>query len=301
MKRRFIGVICVALISAGCSKSGGPDQAQTGSTSGSDRSETYAPPAREQIERYAPPDISPTAAPGVAFNYEYAFELPDESIASVQEAHAARCESLGPARCRITGLNYSLNDDNAVSASLAVKLAPEIARQFGKDATKDVAAADGKLRRTEFTGQDTEPATTQATREQSDIQARIAGIEKQLGSAKSGEERSQLQSQLADLKNRYAERDSTIANAKQLLASTPMTFSYYGRGGISGFRANPVWEAFRLFVSSLVTMTSVILQVLAVLLPWAALLFVIYLVVTSRIGRAIGRFFRSRMASGEES
>ena len=247
------------------------------------------------------PDISPTAAPGVAFRYFYTFELPDESISTVQEKHAARCETLGVARCRITGLNYTVGADDAVSATLTVKLAPDIARQFGKDATADVKQADGQLRSTEFTGEDTEPTTTEASRRQSDIRVRIADIEKQLASTSKDSERAQLQSQLNELRSQLSNMQATIEGATAQLAATPMTFSYYGRGGISGFRTNPVREAGRLFVSSVVTMIDVVLRILAALLPWIALIIVIVLIGRSRVGHAIGRFILPKRAYTEDN
>jgi hypothetical protein len=247
------------------------------------------------------PNVSPTAAPGVAFRYLYAFELPDEAISAVQEKHAARCESLGVSRCRITGLNYTVNTDNAVSGSLTVKLAPDVARQFGKDATADVRAADGRLSSTEFTGEDTEPVTTEAGRQQSDIQMRIADIEKQLAATSKDNERAQLQSQLNELRSQASQAQATIAGAKAQLASTPMTFNYYGRGGITGFRTNPIRESGRLFVSSVVTMIDVVLRLLAVLLPWLALIAVIVLLARSRVGRGIWRFFTPKARYSEDN
>ncbi|MFN3389797.1 MAG: hypothetical protein ACK40O_12800, partial [Allosphingosinicella sp.] len=59
----------------------------------------------------APPGVSPTAAPGVAFNYRYAFRLPARAIGPVQEQHAAACEKLGTDRCRITGMRYTMSDE----------------------------------------------------------------------------------------------------------------------------------------------------------------------------------------------
>lgn len=247
------------------------------------------------------PSIAPTAAPGVAFRYFYAFELPDEAIAPVQEQHASRCESLGISRCRITGLTYSVGQDDAVSASLTVKLAPAIARQFGKEATGDVKEANGRLRSTEFTGTDTEPVTTEATRQQSDIETRIADIERQLSSARRDAERAQLQAQLDQLRSQLSQTQSTIAGAREQLASTPMTFNYYGRGGISGFRTNPLREAARLFVSSLVTMVTFVLRLLAVALPWAVLIVLLVMLARTRVGKAVGRFFASRSGYGEKS
>ena len=71
----------------------------------------------------AGPNVRVSAAPGVAFNYRYAFRVPDAKIAAVQEEHAAACETLGLSRCRITGMRYSLIDEDEVTASLAFKRA----------------------------------------------------------------------------------------------------------------------------------------------------------------------------------
>src|SRR5688572_33423589 len=81
------------------------------------------------------PNISVTAAPGVAFNYRYAYRLPNARISAAQEAHASMCEKLGITRCRITGMRYSLVNERDVSASLELKLDPAIARHCGKDGT----------------------------------------------------------------------------------------------------------------------------------------------------------------------
>lgn len=276
--KRFKLVVTMALFAAACSQGGGPE---------------------DSTDVAEAPNISPTAAPGVAFRYFYAFELPDEAISAVQEKHAARCESLGPARCRITGLEYSVDPDNAVAASLTVKLAPEIARQFGKAATGDVSDAEGQLRRTEFTGDDTEPATTEAGRQQSDAATRIGDVERQLAASSSGVERAQLQSQLNELQSQLSQSQAVIAGAKARLASTPMTFNYYGRGGISGFRTNPVREAARLFVSSVVTMVSFLLKLIAVALPWALLIAMLIYLARTRYGRAVGRFLAPRRDESE--
>lgn len=238
------------------------------------------------------PDIGPSAAPGVAFRYAYLYELPDEAISAVQEKHAAKCEALGVARCRITGLEYTVNESDAVAASLTVKLEPAIARQFGKESTKDVRDADGRLRSTDFTGEDTEPLTTGANRTRQDVETRIADIEKQLANATAEQERAQLQAQLNDLRTQLSQARATISGAATRLASTPMTFRYYGRGGISGFQGNPVRESVRLLVSSFVTMVTFLLKALAILLPWLLLAGLVFLIVRSRIGRSVREYFR---------
>src|SRR3954454_15786006 len=78
------------------------------------------------------PGVDVTSAPGVAFNYRYAFRLPGNRIAQVQESHAQACEKLGLTKCRITGMRYRLVNQKDVQAMLALRLDPGIAREFGK-------------------------------------------------------------------------------------------------------------------------------------------------------------------------
>ena len=246
-----------------------------------------------------PPKIDPTAAPGVAFSYKYDFQLGDEKISAVQEAHAARCEALGVARCRITGLNYTVGDNDTVGADLTVKLAPEIARSFGREASATVIQAGGRLSHTEFSGEDIAPSTDAATSSQVNTTVRIAAIERQLtAKGPSDTDRAQLQAQLDALRSQGEQAATTLADNRSKLASTPMTFSYYGRGGITGFAGhNPLFDAGRSFVASLATMISFLLQFLALVLPWLMLLGVLVVLWRLPPFRAFSRWLRGRSAA----
>jgi len=284
MRRSLLAATALAALLCACS--------QNSSEPAGDTSEDTR--ARYEPSENEPPNVRPTAAPGVAWQYSYDYQLEDESISKVQEAHAAACESLGTAKCRITGLDYQVSEDKSVSAILQVKLAPEIARQFGKAATEEVKKADGSLLRTQFTGEDVTPITSQAGREQQNLRDQITDVEKRLASAKGSSERAQLSGELSQLKTRLADVQGTIAGAEERLANTPMTFTYYGRGGIAGFRNDPIHEAARSFVGSLVTMVTVVLQALALLLPWALLLALLVFLARTRPGRAVRRYFTPR-------
>ena len=171
------GVLMAAsvLAVAGCSES----QRATGSvqTESADRAPSDA---------MAPPGVNPTAAPGVAWAYDTAFRLDDGRISQVQEAHAAACEALGVARCRIVGLNYTVDENETVEGRLEVKLEPAIARQFGKDAAATVDRADGRLISTEFTGQDVGAQMSTAGDRRRVAAAELQRIERQLGPVRSG-------------------------------------------------------------------------------------------------------------------
>jgi hypothetical protein len=283
MKRLMWSVAAAALVTglAACS------QRETSSPEGisAERSE---PPS---------PDIAPSAAPGVAFSYGYDFRVDDQRISQLQEAHAAECEKLGTARCRITGLRYTIDANEQVSAMLEVKLEPTIARQFGKGAVVQVEKAGGKLINAEFSGEDEGSVIRTASSQKSDVEARIADIERRLAGLKPGDrERTELQQQLEQLRTEAAEARQRIAASEERLANTPMTFNYYGKGGVPGFRGeNPIAEAWKLMIESGVTLISLVLKVVAVALPWAILLLLMVAAFRSRPGRAIRRWLSNKV------
>lgn len=241
------------------------------------------------------PDIAPSAAPGVAFAYGYNFKLADERVSGLQETHASECERLGLARCRITGLRYTVGENEQVSAMLQVKLDPAIARQFGKNAVASTEKAGGRLVNAEFSGDDEGSSIRTATTQKTELETRIADIERRLSTLRPGDrERTQLQQQLDQLRQELTESKRQISASEEKLATTPMTFNYYGKGGVPGFGGeNPIAEAWRLLVASTVTMISLLLKFVGAVLPWAALILLLVMLVRSRVGRAIRRWWTS--------
>src|SRR3954468_4272446 len=172
----------------------------------------------------APAGIAPTAAPGVAFNYKYAFRLPAERISAVQEQHAQACEKLGLARCRITGMYYHLTGDRNVEARLDFKLDPTIARAFGKEGIAAVAHADGLLVTSEITGTDAGAAIDVVNRDQAQQAEALRKIEAQLAQAGlKAPERVELQRQAQQLREAMAAGKAEKADKQESLAKTPMS------------------------------------------------------------------------------
>src|SRR5262245_32324178 len=226
------------------------------------------PQRRESSDTSSPPNISPTAAPGVAFNYAYEFSLPDDRIAATQEAHASACENLGPARCRITGMSYSVDQSEQVNAELDLKLDPQIARQFGKSAQQTVVGQDGKLIRLDIASTEEEQAIAQSTQQKNNAAAQIVQLQQELAKKKAGTAaHANLLTQIQSLQRQATEQSQAVASSQQALASTPMAFHYYGRGGVPGFRGNPFREAWHTLVTTVVLAIGFLLQALAVLLP----------------------------------
>lgn len=277
-------LLVLALAISGC---GQAPQGDRGSTSGQARSEAPAQEAAADVLE-APAGVAVTAAPGVAFNYRYAFSLPAERISAAQEEHAAACEKLGIARCRITGLRYQLLGENQVEAMLAFKLDPTLARQFGKEGIAAIQKAEGTLVDAEITGTDAGAEITRIATERARAQEDLARIDREL--ARSGlpaSERTELQQQRAEIAQRIETGRTATSEQRESLANTPMTFDYRSGRAIRGFDAGaPLTSSLDLLAASAQATLAFVLGAIAVLGPPALVLL---------IGLLVWRWLRPRV------
>lgn len=182
------------------------------------------------------PNISPTAAPGVAFNYSYSYALAFQRVAELQERHAAMCEELTVARCRITGMSYRVLGPDDIQAELELKLDPAVARGFGRRATDAVLQADGQLTENEITGVDAGGQIRQTTTDISRLQADLARIQQQLAGRVGDEERAELQAQAEQLREQIRGLGDQRQATQETLATTPMVFRYGSGDLVPGYQ-----------------------------------------------------------------
>lgn len=69
-----------------------------------------------------------------------------------------------------------------------------------------------------------------------------------------------------------------------------MKFEYYGRGGVPGFRGNPLRAAWHTLITTVVRLSGFLLQALAVLLPLGLLFALIVALWRTRPIRAVRRW-----------
>lgn len=286
MRRIVLGLSAVVLATSSCSQpeaDRGSDDLQTMDVA--EQSADSASPASRSA-----PGIVPTAAPGVAFAYNYGFRMPDAAISAAQEAHAAACEKLGLARCRITGMTYELDERERVEGTLELAVDPLLARSFGRDAIATVEKSEGKLRYARITGEDQNPALDDAARREGSANRTIAQLEADLAKAKDENERVQLREQIRALRADIQTAQSNAAESEAKIRRTPMTFTYRGGAASRGFAGeNPATEAWYLFVDSAATLVSLVLKFLAIALPWLALVLLLVLGWRSRLAAPLRR------------
>jgi len=284
------GAMALALV--GCSEKQAAEDAPASSPAADAAVESTTPAARS-IDAEVP-GVATTAAPGVAFDYSYAFRLDDDRIASVQQEHAEACEMLGTARCRIVDVRYQLNDEKRVEAQTQFKLDPGIARRFGADAIASIEKAEGVLADATVAGED---VGTQIDASQQRSAGAAAEVERLEGRLKAGgldkSERAELLGQIAALKGQLGDERAARRQGEARIASTTVVFNYLGNGGLPGIgHKNPFADAGETLMLSGGTALSLVLTLGAAALPWVLLLVLILLLWRSPVMAG----FRARLS-----
>ena len=264
----------LVLLLAGTASCGGGDAGfqgrdRSGGVSNAASSEAMAPAAPVAADSgtgaqraAGGPNISPTAAPGVAFNYNYSFALAATRVAELQERHAAMCEELTVARCRITGMNNQVLGPDDIRARLELKLEPGVARAFGRRATDAVLQADGMLTENEISGVDVGSQIRQSGTDIGRLRADLARIEQQLARGGTGsDERAELQAQAEELRERIRALGDQRQAQEETLATTPMVLTYGSGDLVPGYRPpqslgealGDAWKDFRRGATAVLT------------------------------------------------
>ena len=276
--RKSLVAVAFALVLASCGSQ--PDRSVPAQESVSNSVAVDAAPAAREVpgdmqtfdaeERAAGPNVNPTAAPGVAFNYSYAFRLEAERIAAVQERHASACEQLGTNRCRITGMLYRVRGETDIEARLQFKLDPAIARAFGRQGVGVVTENQGMLVESQITGTDVGTQIRQAGRSIADLEADLARIEQRLAGQLSRSERERLEYEAQQIRQSIRGTRQNRDDAEETLATTPMSFVYGSGNLVPGFDTRrPVRDALEQAGENFIAGIAVLFVIVITLLPWA--------------------------------
>lgn len=263
------------LLVSGCSQKS-EDAASGPSATQADSAPAPASKAEASVPGKAGPDIGSAVAPGVAFTYQYAFTLPAKAISGVQREHAAACERLGTARCRVTGMRYEQPGEDEVAASLDFLLAPDLAHRFGSEGIAAVEAADGEVDQASVNGEDAGGAVTLSQQNSAANQAEIERLETRLSAKGLGkDERAELTRRVEDLRGVLRGEAELRRGKEAAIASTPVSFAYSSEGllgsqGSFGKAAGASW-------GNVETMLSVMVLVLGYAFPWLLLAGVVIL------------------------
>ena len=275
--RRSLALVGLILATAACggpNPQGGSDSASSSPSMSNDvaadvATEEVTPMTRAPGGIASGPNVGPTAAPGVAFNYRYAFRLESQRIAAVQERHAAMCEQLGTNRCRISGMLYRVRNETDIEARLSFKLDPSIARIFGREGVGVVTQNDGMLVESEISGTDVGTRIRQAGRSIAQLQEDLARVEARLAANPRAGDKSNLEYEAQQLRQQIRAMQENRQDAEETLATTPMTFVYGSGDLVPGFDTRrPVRDSLEQAGRNFVDGVSILFILIITLLPW---------------------------------
>lgn len=210
---------------------------------------------------------------GGAYDYRYAFRLPSDRLKAVLQSNADACDRLGPTRCKIDSMGYTVDSGSRIRAVLNVHIDPTIARAYGDAITKSVTGTDGVLVNSAITGTE----STSAARS-------IAVIDRLRDQLKNAEAIANSDSPNAGAAKALAERTKIAleaiaeSEAKQgeSLATAPMQVTYESSTALTGLGSADA--NFRNAGKSLESSVARLLIVLASVGPWLLALIGIILI-----------------------
>jgi hypothetical protein len=235
------------------------------------------------------------ASGGSAVDYRYAYRLPSDRLKAVLQSNADACDRLGPTRCKIDAMRYSVDETNRIRAVLTLRIDPTIARAYGEATTKAVTGADGVLVNTDIAGAE---ATTAARS--------IAVIDRLRDQLKNAEAIAASDSPNAAAAKALAERTrgalDTIAESEakqgQTLATAPMLLTYESSTALTGLGSADA--NFRSAGQSLENSLARLLIVLAAIGPWLLALFAIIIILRLIVHGRGGAIHASSNGYGQE-
>ena len=237
-----------------------------------------------------PAAVSPSVAPGVAFQYRYDFLVPGDSIEAVQDEHAAACETLGLSRCQITGLNFQQGEEGYPEGRMEFLLDPSIARKFGRDAISSVEKAEGVVANSNVSGENVGSEIASSQVRSAGIEAEVKRIEARLaGKGLANDERTELRRRAEELRDMLGGEKEARRGGEKRLATTPVVFDYSGNMGLGG--AGAFSDAWTASASSMATMFAILLMLAGVVLPWLLPVGLFVLLIKSPIGAGLRRWW----------
>ncbi len=246
MRRSIPFLVLLLATTAGCSQAGndGNDTTiapttQTANSTNADATEASAIPPElparapgRSTDRGTAPDIDPESAPGIAFDYRYAFRLEADRISGVQREHQQLCARYG-SRCQVTGVDYRAANEEDVEATLSFLVDPAIAAQFGRESVNAVTAADGELTDSAVSGTDVGTSLKANNGELDELQAELDRVQARLAQPNvRPAERARLEDQRQSLRQQISALNATTGEQEQRLASVPIQFRY-GSGALA--------------------------------------------------------------------
>lgn len=284
-------VILLALCLGACSKpSDAPDQAASSH-------DVAAPAAGAKSAASGAPAAIAVSVPKMAYSYKYAFVLPGTSIAKAQQAHVALCDQLGAARCQVLALDNQAADASISQATLKIRVASALARQFGAALKKAVSGAGGRAVSQSIAAEDVSKALSDTQARLRQREMLVERLTEVLRTRKgSVAELVEAERSVAAAQEEIDQARGWLAELQGRVAMSTIDIEYSAAAAAAGHVGNGIGDTFVASASAFLIGIGAILRLLIFLAPWlvlAALGWWLWRRLGARMPRSFGRGSRA--------
>ncbi len=292
MKRVLAAFALLAM--AGCGPSGRPQdssevaaQDMAGDTRGFVAEEkvaaTQAAPAMTAPAPVPPPPPPPGQPPvpgtppgGVmlAYAYMYGLEAPAQRVTPLMKQHEDECAKAGANLCQVLGSSTNAYGENDIRGELQLRAEPRWLAAFRGKLEADAEGAGGELRSSAVTTED-------LTRSITDTEARLRAARtlrdrlQALLASRPGKlsDLLDVERELARVQGDIDSTESNLAVMRARVAMSLATLSYTSAGApLTDTTFEPIKEALTNFMRIVAEVIGFMIQAIAVILPWLAVI-----------------------------
>lgn len=276
---RWLALVSVAMLFAGCSKPAGQNTgAASSDTATSSRAiSDYRGQTGKPSDGAKPGAAAETlTAPGVAmlaYSYAYSLEAPAANVRRLQARHEDMCRGAGPAACQVTGSNIQTSGANSIQATLSLRATPVWINQFRASLAADTKAEGGRVVNATVQSED---LSHDIVDEQAAVKARTALRDRLQGLLETRQGKLSdlldVETALAKVQGELDASSSELALSRERVATSALTINYESSGVLASDNIwAPLTSAFNDFAGTTVGAFALIIRLISVLLPWGVL------------------------------
>jgi hypothetical protein len=221
----------------------------------------------------APLETPAVTSPQIAYTYSFAFELPADAVATLQQRHLDACLKAGPTQCEVVSSSLERASDTAAFAQLTLRMAPARVAAFRAALPGEADALDGRLRSSNVSSEDltrmivdTTARIDAQTTLRNRLQALIADRPGRLGDLL------EIERELARVQQELDSARSQMAVMRQRVDLSVVSLQYTSEPiSVGDTTFEPLKLALTGFLGLAATSLASMIQFVAVALPWLLL------------------------------
>ena len=229
-----------------------------------------------------------TAVPAMmAYEYGYTLTARHDQVRGMMSRHEARCRAAGTAVCQVIGSQVRERGEARLYARLELRAAPEWIGAFRSELAQDVAKSDGRIVDSRVESEDLSRTiidTSARLRAMTTLRDRLQN----LLDTRPGKlaDLIEIEQELARVQGEIDSAQSQLAHDRGRVATSKLILDYESRNPLARDSVwSPLAEAFSDFVELMVGVVAFLIRAIAVLLPLAAIGWLLAFLFRKPLGR----------------